>query len=485
MMPFRSPVALGRVILAGLALGAVATRAGAESEQGIGPFTGPEADAEAARLYHHADDFVRNVAEGRYSYAYMQFYWKRAGANIDRILRAYSSSPTAQKLRAGELQAGPFAPKYFKECVLPRLEEKKVAAFDAVNCAIFLHGLKSNNDEAGKKRLLEKIIETLCRQIRWNEALGFPVLDEERAWLWNIVVREAAIYHNDQLTDELLTNIFPEARPQLLASVAAGRAFRGDSPEELEQFLADNQDEPALRAAVFAGLARRELKIQRALSFKLPLKGLYDGVDGIQNPEQQADLASFLATIPAGPAHNDAVRHFAVFLAGLGRLDEARHLAPAAAGQPDFAAAYAEWLVLNEDYDRALDLARTLGLSPADAEQFHLRLIEILASASREKEAAAVRARLPARLAAEAAFREFHGRMFATGDSQLVVRENSFSDLPLEDPNLTGWLICEWSLTPNRTLRGAAPWDAVVFKFAPGFENLTPPTEKKKIDAAK
>ena len=61
----------------------------------IGPFTGPEADAEAARLYERGNAFVNNVTEGLYSYAYIQFHWKRASANLDRIARAYPSSPTA------------------------------------------------------------------------------------------------------------------------------------------------------------------------------------------------------------------------------------------------------------------------------------------------------------------------------------------------------------------------------------------------------
>ena len=68
----------------------------------IGPFTGPEADAEAARLYERGNAFVNNVTEGLYSYAYIQFHWKRASANLDRIARAYPSSPTAAQLQAGQ-----------------------------------------------------------------------------------------------------------------------------------------------------------------------------------------------------------------------------------------------------------------------------------------------------------------------------------------------------------------------------------------------
>jgi hypothetical protein len=448
----------------------------------IGPFTGPEADAEAARLYEHANDFVNNVVEGKYSYAYMQFHWKRAGSNIDRIVRAYPSSPTAAQLKAGALKVGAFTPEYFKERVLPRLEEKKVASFDAINCAIFLYYLESNRDETAKNDLLSAIIQTLCRQIRWGEALGFPVLDQERPWLWNEVIRQTTIYHNDKLTAELLTNIMAEQKPVLLATVAEGLAFRGEKPADLEAFLRKEGDTPALRAAIFTGLARRELPIQRARALQLPLKGIYDGVDGVQVPEQSADLPAFLATIPAGPEQAGAVRTYARYLAALGRLAEARQLLPPAE-HAALAFSYAGYLVVNEDYDQARALPEAFGLDAGLDVRFRLHLLELLAEYAPDKEAAAWRARLPAAEAATAVYREFHGLMFAR-HKPLVIREHSFSNLALTDPNQIGRLVCEWSLTPDRNLRGAAPWDAVVCKFAPGFAQLPPPKDKKKVEAA-
>jgi len=449
----------------------------------IGPFTGPEADAEAARLIQRAEDFVNNVVEDQYSYAYVQFHWKRADANIDRILRAYPSSPTAAQLRAGSVSVGPFAPSYFKERVLPRLEEKKVASFDAVNCAIFLYNLPSNRDANAKRQLLASIIQTLCRQIRWGEALSFPVLDDERPWLWSEVIRQAAIYRNDKLVAELLGNILPAQRPLLITTVAESLAFRGETMTVLEAFLGKEGDTPALRAAMFNGLLRRELPIQRARTAGRPLKGLYDGVDGIQLPEQPGiDLAAWLQTIPPGPARAEANRNYAHYLAKLGRIDEARTLVPEEQ-QAGLASSYAAHLVYRGDYSAVLQLPAAFTLRGDQADQFNLQLLELLAEFAPEKEIAAVRDRIPAALAASAAFREFHGHMFAT-ERQLVVRNRTFADLNLKDPNLVGRLACEWSLTPNRSLRGAAPWDAVVFKFAPGFENLPPSKDKKKVEAA-
>ena len=94
--------------------------------------------AEAKRLYSSANDYVVNINEGPYSYDYIQFHWKLSQANIERILRVYPETPTARSLAAGQLKLGEFDLSYFKDRDLSRLEETHLAAFDAVNCAIFL-----------------------------------------------------------------------------------------------------------------------------------------------------------------------------------------------------------------------------------------------------------------------------------------------------------------------------------------------------------
>lgn len=442
------------------------------AQEGITTFTGPEANAEAARLYARANDYVNNVVEGKYSYAYIQFHWKRAGANLDRITRAYSSSPTAQQLNGGALKVGNFAPDYFKTRVLPRLEEKKVAAFDAVNCAIFLYGLENNTDEAGKKALLQSIIETLCRQIRWSEALAFPVLDDERLWLWNTVVRQAATYRNDKLADELVSNAKNDFAPyrSLLSTQAEALAFRGEKQETLDAFLkAYPEHSAALRTAMFRGLVRRQKHIDRAGQEKRPLKGLYDGLDGIQTPDQPtANLHEFYRAFGTTPAA-DVRAEYARYYAFLGQLDAAAALAP----ESVYAVDAMDALINQERYPEAIALGRRHGLI-AD-------LAFLLARAGRTEDAQAlVRANGNSPALVFAAFR---GHLYSTVD-RLEARENTFADAGLSDPNLTGRLICEWSLTPNRALRGATPWDAVVFKFAPGFENLPEPKDKSKIAAS-
>lgn len=447
----------------------------------IGPFTGPEADAEAARLYERADNFVNNVTEGPYSYSYIQFHWKRAGSNIDRILRAYPSSPTAQRLRNGELMVGPFERNYFKERVLPRLEEKKVGAFDAVNNAIFLYELAGNQDDVGRRELLKEIITTLCRQKRWGEALNFPVRKEGRHWLWTIVARQAG-YSNDKVVEELFQNSTVDERPSLLAAVAESRAFRGDTPDELESFLDEHAEIPSLRAHIFIGLARRERVLHRSALFGLPLDSAYDGVDPVKNPEQRVDVDILYSNLPTGAIRGAANHEYVRYLAAIGEIDKAKLLATAD-DLLDCATSYAGYLVAKEEYTQALEFTATFALGAKAKIQLQLNFIELLAQAGRDRELASARTRVPLESTELAAFHEWRGRIFST-INQLVVREHTFAQLPIKDPNLVGRLVCEWSLTPNRTLRGAAPWDAIVYKFAPGFEKLPEPKDKNKVEAA-
>lgn len=93
-------------------------------------------EGEAGRLYRRANDYVNAVQEGGYSYSYLQFYWKRAQGNIDRILRVYPATEVGRQLEKSQLRLGPFPVAYFRERVLPYVETKRLASEDAVNCAI-------------------------------------------------------------------------------------------------------------------------------------------------------------------------------------------------------------------------------------------------------------------------------------------------------------------------------------------------------------
>lgn len=445
----------------------------------IGPFTGPDANAEAARLHARAEDYVNRVTEDLYSYAYVQFHWKLAGSNLRRIQHAYPSSPTAGQLRRGEIGIGPFEPEYFRDRVLPRLEEKKVAAFDAVNCAIFLY-TEQPEESAARRALLEQIVITLCRQIRWGEALAYPVRDDERIWLWNIVTRQAVTYRNDKLSDELIDNAQDDNKRLLLHTEAEALGFRGETMESLLTYLEENPDDAdTLHVALLRGLVRRQKHLDRAIQLHRPVVGLYDGVDGVQLPPAPvegddsfvpwADLPGFYATFGDQPpaAARAAMACYAAFL---GRFDDAAALAPESAWVVDAM----DWLVDQERYADAIALGARHPQQTAD-------LVLLLARAGQLEQADAVAARAGGGEAL--VFARTRGQLLSTSHT-FTAREHTFSDLAISDPNLVGRLICEWSLTPNRALRGAAPWDAVVLKFAPGFDNLPEPKDQAKVDAA-
>ena len=66
----------------------------------------------------------------------------------------------------------------------------------------------------------------------------------------------------------------------------------------------------------------------------------------------------------------------------------------------------------------------------------------------------------------------------------LTVRADTFVDLPITDPCQLAVEIMDWSLTPNRSIRGSSPWDPVVMKFWPGFDNLPLPESEEVGEAA-
>ncbi len=150
-----------------------------------------DGDAEAARLYSRANDYVSGMHEGSYSYAYLQFYWKRAQSNIDRIRLVYPDSPTAKALASGDLKIGPYPLDYFKERVLFNLETKQLGAFEDVNCAIFLFSLDTKRSDAVRDKARLEIVEVLANRQRWEEALRFPMPEGRRAELIAAIFRVA------------------------------------------------------------------------------------------------------------------------------------------------------------------------------------------------------------------------------------------------------------------------------------------------------
>jgi len=115
-----------------------------------------------------------------------------------------------------------------------------------------------------------------------------------------------------------------------------------------------------------------------------------------------------------------------------------------------------------------------------------LKAVELYAQAGRTADLARHRAPLVTAggaLAQTVALAEFRGQMNST-EVPLTVHPKTFSDLPITDTCVLAQAIMEWSLTPNRSIRGAAPYDTVVQKFLPGYANIPAPKSDAVRDAS-
>jgi hypothetical protein len=442
------------------------------------PAADPAEDAtEAKRLYENAQSYVSTIGEGPYSYAYIQFHWKRAQANIERILRLYPATPTGRGLATGQLKLGEFELTYFRDRVLYRLEEKRVAAFDAVNCAIFLYNFEEKRWDDTRRAALGRILEVLSRQQRWAEALKFPVLDTDKAFKAAAIFRVAARFEVNDMVKKLLA-VTPKADlPATQALLGEALALRGRPRTEITELL-DQDSADIVKLGVLAGMIEREVAIQRGAALRLDPKNIILAGGALQRPEIRDDIFAtaktfFPSTTAASTELVDAYR------AALGTK-------PALSAPVSVHLAYLDYLSAFEKFEELETYAAQPSLPSAALEPLTLKTVELYAQAGRAADAA--RHRTPflkagGALAQTVALAEFRGQMHST-EVRLTVQPNTFSTLPISDPCVLAQAIMEWSLTPNRSIRGAAPYDSVVQKFQPGFTNIPAPKSDEVRDAS-
>jgi hypothetical protein len=408
---------------------------------------------EAARLYEQANDYVTTMAEGSYSYSYLQFYWKHAESNVERARRVYPDSPTAKALSRGDLKLGPYPLDYFKERVLFNLERKRLGAFDDVNCAIYLYGLDEKRNDPIRDEALVAILEVMARRQRWGEVMAFPVLDEHRPLLLQTIFRVAADYDQKKIVDGMLKAIRPDEKYQSDFNPSLPRPWRcwaGRAPT-LYRFVADHPD-AAVRQAALEGIIEREVLIRRMERLRIAFNGAIQTVHlVVQNTSLRDDVAAVAARLYSGDL-DAAQPQLAVYFASQGR-------APASADLPEAHLAYLQFLA---DSGRMGDVATYVSdnsLSGQSRRACQLKAIEIYAEAGETSEAEAARRAFSADFTPDAdaaALAEFRGRM----DSSVApfeARKDSFADLPITDPCVMAVAIMDWSLSPNRSQRGATP----------------------------
>lgn len=420
------------------------------------------------------------MAEGNYSYAYLQFYWKHAQSNIDRVRRVYSDSPTARAIARGELKLGPYDMDYFKERVLFNLERKRLGSFDDVNCAIFLYGLDEKRNDPIRDEALAGILEVMARRQRWGEVMAFPVLVEHRPILLRSVFRIAADYGQKKIVEEMMKETAPAEQKSAGFNpiLAESMVLLGRPRDDLYQFVADHPDDDVRMAALSAAVDR-EVLIRHREALHLPSADSIPDVHfSVQRVAVRDDVPAMAARLFPGRLE-EAAPLLAVYGAALGTRPESE--APVGAH-----IAYQRYLADAGRLDDVRSYARDRSLSREARRACELKAIELCAEAGRTDEAEQARKEFGARGAGEpdqAALSEFIGRMDSTS-VRLVVREKTFAELPISDPCVLAIAIMDWSLAPNRSQRGATPWDAVVTRLAGGFDNLPEPDSTSVSDAA-
>ena len=439
-----------------------------------------QGNAEAARLYERANDYVSSMKEGSYSYAYLQFYWKRAQSNIDRILRVYPDSPTAKALSRGELKLGPYPLGYFKERVLYNLEVKQLGAFEDVNCAIFLFSLDAKRSDPIREGAMASIVEVLARRQRWAEALRFPVSDARRFVLLSSIFRVAAFDDHPEIMKKLLADA---SASEIEAAgfyplQAEALALRAAPRENLYAFVALHPED-AVRAAALKGVIEREILIARDVQLHVPFgDSIATAHFRVMNPSLRDNVRAVASRLYAG-RESDAAPLLSVYDASLGKV-------PDRDAGADAHLSYQRFLANAGRFDAVASYASDSDLPSAVRDACQLNAIELLAEEGKTEASENLRRTFATRGKADAdraGLAQFRGRISSL-DVPFVAHAGSFAELPIWDPCVMATAVMEWSLTPNRSQRGATPWDGVVLRYAGGFDNLPLPKSSTLIDAA-
>jgi hypothetical protein len=436
-------------------------------------------NAEAARLYKDANDYVNSVVEGGYSYQYMQFFWKRSESFIERAMRVYPDSPTARALRSGALKVGPFDLAYFKNRVLPTLEAKRTYAVDAVTCSVFLYNRDPQRWDDRRLAVLDGILEVLGRQKRWGEAEPFePVPAADHAFLLRSIFRVAVRYDEQAEVTHLLsvTKRADQAAAGFLPLQGEALALLGKPRTEIQRFLrAHPQDD--VKLAVLNGMIMREVQIRRSAALKVAIKETIQMTHYDLRNLTVRDNVETVAQQFFPNGNSQAQEMILGYRAALGTR-------PPEGASLDTHLSYLEYLAAFERFDEVESYAA--GLPDAMHGAAELKEIELFAAGGRFADAERLRADYVGGDTArsdDAVLAQFRGQI-ECNDPVLTVHEKTFAELPLKDPLVLAQAITEESLRPNRSIRGATPWDAVVFRYDPGFTNLPAPKSNAVRDAA-
>jgi hypothetical protein len=456
-------------------LGALALSGGC-AKQATSP---AEEEAEAKRLYARADDFVRKIGEGTYSYEYINFHYNQANRNIERILTAYPGTEVGRKLKAGELKLGTYAIEQFRDTILPQLGDMKEATESFENCAIYLHTLP----EAARpetRAALALILETLCRKARADEALIFPTLPEDDLLKRDTIVRIVSTGAQKAIGLNLVQAAEPADQPLLAGAYAQGQAVGGQKLEELEllpgRFPAPGRE---VELGILRGMIERMANITRTERDK-EIRRKADEARGIVTPATAAnatavasvryDVAAYYQRTFASRPLPAATAAYAGYLAFQGDLPAARSLAANAGDEAMglVVANYYDYLGLSDRITGRETLHREVGLGADGVARGQLKLVEYTARNGLLTEAEGLKA---AGTASNPALRDQYIRSYMRGIfysrvALFRLTATTIPDLGLQDPAVCAEVLLDWVLSPNR-LQKSSSWgaDQILFKY--------------------
>ena len=437
-------------------------------------------EAEAEELYKRADLYVRHINEGAYSYEYIDFHYLHAMKNIDRILTAYADTAEAGKIKAGDLKLGPYGIDYFRDTLLVQLGDMKEATESVVNAAIYLRTLP----EAGRapaRGALALILETLCRQVRTNEALIFPVLPEDRTFADATIVRVLARGDQQGMALSLVQGSPPEEQMALAAAYGEGLASGGEKNDALTEFAARfPTPEHTVEEGVFLGMVDREGVIYRGTYDKIRRKREEDARQAAlaagHEPAAPAeapvryDLAAYYRDALGSRPSDAAAAAYAGIVALQGRFDEARTIA-AGHGEDALVAAVVgayENLSLNGRLTGTETLARQAGLGAEGVARCEMKQIEFLEAGAQHAAADALTQAALAEFPAEhdqIIRRRMYG-IFYGREELFYLEPTTITSLDIKDPAVCAEVMLDWLLSQNRLQRGSS-WgaDQILFKY--------------------
>jgi hypothetical protein len=365
-----------------------------------------------------------------------------------------------------------------------------------VNCAIYLYDLPEAN-AADTHIALAQILETLCRLVRSDEAMIFPVRPQDDLYAKETIVRVDSQYQQHDLALSILEGADASVQPPLAAAYGEGLAIGGTKLTGLDE-LADQYPTPnkQVELGVLRGMVEREEIIYRNQFDKVRQKQEKDALEALAKSGKTSDVpkeapvrydvAAYYRQKFGDHPPAEAVAAFAGLQALEGHLDEARALvAPLdESALVTVIQNHYEHLALLNQLTGAENLHRQLGISGDGEARCELKLVELLAANARYPEADALE---KAGMEEFPKFRDqfIRSRMrgvFYSREELFTLDAETIAHLGIKDPAVAAEVLLDWFLSPNRLPTKSWGADQIIFKYFSMGKEGRPLSHKSQKD---